>query len=258
MSAHKFTNTDTGMVRKLLVAAGMGLNIVCGLTIYNDLNRVTNKRRLKVARTWYQDTVPGAVQRKMLPLLKKTFGARFVKAEIVNSNEYCVYLDDNKGAPFKPTPSLRKPQPAAYKRPERLTRAEHEAFWQQAVVKPNARPSYTLNGSNHVLKHDVCGFKKIRSGPNGTHTIVNLIIPAGARVYVTDGKCRASEAKVESMVTQHGQRAVSEGYSMWDNSYKYRVGQVQKPKYAYDRQGGQCTSGIHFFLDINDALAWCW
>ena len=45
-----------------------------------------------------------------------------------------------------------------------------------------------------------------------------------------------------------------ECYSIHDNQYKYQIGQEQKPIQNFDDSiNSECTSGIHFFLEKEDA-----
>jgi hypothetical protein len=118
-------------------------------------------------------------------------------------------------------------------------------------------------------------FKKIYTKANGA-LIANLIIPVGAKIYVGESfgsyqlwdnhsrKMRASEAYVHSIVTANKQKYhdskskfiyKQKGYSGHDNSFVYIVGKTIKPD-KFSHRENICDSGIHFFLDVADALDW--
>ena len=88
-----------------------------------------------------------------------------------------------------------------------------------------------------ILTEPMKGYKKCRDG-----VIVELEIPAGAVVFsINNTKCRTNIAKVI---------AISEGdvaYSLCDEFFAYRVGEVVKPDIFNMMYNVECSSGIHFF-----------
>jgi hypothetical protein len=113
-------------------------------------------------------------------------------------------------------------------------------------------------------------FKKVS---DGIPCIANLIIPEKALVYApvacfnTDGnaradrKMRASEAYVHSIWTlgykhtpEHFSVSRQNGKSMWDNEFVYSAGFSVRPVHKFSLFDQNCDSGIHFFLDVHDAI----
>lgn len=114
-------------------------------------------------------------------------------------------------------------------------------------------------------------FKKVHVGTDSRNTqaIANLIIPVGALIYAEDvpiyfadandydyRKMRASEAKVVSIVSCKNQIPANEGFSGSGSSFKYHSGKTVKPTYPFSKKAAQCESGIHFFVNLRDALKW--
>lgn len=67
-------------------------------------------------------------------------------------------------------------------------------------------------------------------------------------------KMRASQAYVHSIYTIDSPRQLRIAYSDADSTFKYRVGQIVTPRYEFSWTQQSCTSGIHFFLNLWDAL----
>lgn len=101
------------------------------------------------------------------------------------------------------------------------------------------------------------------------HVIANLIIPAGALIYVESDafsvaygdslfirKMRASRAFVHSLVTQTKQTTVTTAVSGYSKAFKYTTGSVVEPAEPFSKREDQCDSGIHFFINMKDALGW--
>lgn len=141
--------------------------------------------------------------------------------------------------------------------------------------------SYTANGTVrkniYVVTKPMHVFKKV-FGDCGVHVIANLIIPVGAFVQASTDvfavrcdsghsdafmnarirKMRASEAHVHSLVKQRSQQHVGDAYSGWDPFFKYTVGTTVKPRYVFSLANKQCDYGIHFFVNLDDAMKWNW
>lgn len=95
-------------------------------------------------------------------------------------------------------------------------------------------------------------YKKLRGS-----LIAKLLIPEGAkRSNSTSKKCRASEAIVMSITSKYDlTNTFSSGVSTHDIEFTYQVGQVVTPIEPFDEnRWNECASGIHFFIDRNDAV----
>lgn len=86
--------------------------------------------------------------------------------------------------------------------------------------------------------------------------IVKLLIPEDARRSSATGrKCRADKAVVLSIEPIFGMPVIpDEVYSRYDPSFAYKVGQtVVVPDFDTDRFN-ECSTGIHFFIDRQEAI----
>lgn len=96
------------------------------------------------------------------------------------------------------------------------------------------------------------GFKKVRSGPDGWQAILELRIPAHAQrvCSLVGSKCRASEAFVTRVI--EGPRR-NEFHSLYNSRFMYRVGETVFPD-SYDADiRVECTNGVHFFTNPEEA-----
>ena len=95
--------------------------------------------------------------------------------------------------------------------------------------------------------------------------IVNLVIPAGTQVYAgnfafhahntTDHrKMRAAKARVVSIFSYERGTEQKSAYSDYDASFNYKPGKVVKPDNGFCGFQNQCAAGIHFFLNVHDAV----
>jgi hypothetical protein len=86
--------------------------------------------------------------------------------------------------------------------------------------------------------------------------IVKLLIPEDARRSSATGrKCRADKAVVLSIEPIFGMPVIpDEVYSKYDPSFAYKVGQtVVVPNFDTDRFN-ECSTGIHFFINRQEAI----
>ena len=140
----------------------------------------------------------------------------------------------------------------------------------------------------HRVQTPIIGYKKIKCQPTNVglfswlpfmpqadtkrfDAIVELEIPQHATIIrplfldidFRDGvsnKLRTNIAIVKK-IEQHPPRrwfmnnlSDCECYSIYDNKYKYQIGQEQKPTENFnDSINSECSSGIHFFLEKEDA-----
>ena len=99
------------------------------------------------------------------------------------------------------------------------------------------------------------GWKKVGNWLYGDSYLVKLKIPADAkRCSATSKKCRCDKAKVlEITDTRTGEKfnaVVNDRYSYCI----YRVGEMVYPDYFDENRWNECSHGIHFFMDKQDAL----
>jgi hypothetical protein len=103
-------------------------------------------------------------------------------------------------------------------------------------------------------------------------TITALTIPAGAFIFAPravlsgasrdDRKMRANMAIVHSIYSTGTSNLVGDHFgaprksasSRYSYSFPYAPGETVKPVYRFGLECTQCASGIHFFLNFNDAL----
>lgn len=118
-------------------------------------------------------------------------------------------------------------------------------------------------------------------------TIVSLEIPVGALVHFNDSitesqfnggmdyrKMRASKARVVQQITfldnipaagawsmdrvktftLYGARDVTESRSEYSSRFVYKTGEIVVPVNGFYEQRGTCEAGIHFYVNLSDAL----
>lgn len=147
----------------------------------------------------------------------------------------------------------------SYTPPIPVTGMDLFEYFNEHVSTGNIRTAgfFTLVRPMHV-------FKKIQYGHHYSAAIANLIIPAGAKVYCPENlfsqfsysynrKMRASEAHVHSIVTHYHLKTIQEGFSMYDNRFKYKTGENVVPA-SFSNRIHTCVSGIHFFMNVSDAF----
>lgn len=86
--------------------------------------------------------------------------------------------------------------------------------------------------------------------------IVKLLIPEDAkRSSATGRKCRCDKAQVLAIETVNGESAeLDEIASDYDVTFVYRVGEMVKVDYFCDDRFSECASGIHFFINRQEAV----
>lgn len=94
------------------------------------------------------------------------------------------------------------------------------------------------------------GFKKARG------YIVVLEIPEDAkRLSATGRKCRCDKAKVLSIQNIDGSEAdIKEVTSDYDNTFVYKVGEIMKVNNFNEDRWKECSAGIHFFINRQEAV----
>ena len=94
------------------------------------------------------------------------------------------------------------------------------------------------------------GWKKVRG------CLVQLLIPEDAkRCSATTQKCRCEFAKVLSIVRiEDGEELQSVENTDYAPSIVYKVGEIVKPDSFDEDRWNECSHGIHFFINKQDAL----
>ena len=100
-------------------------------------------------------------------------------------------------------------------------------------------------------KGSFIGYKKCRN-----NLIVKLEIPEDAyRCSATSKKCRCSKAKVLSITNLDGSESLSfVVVSNHDSSFVYRIGATVEVTDFDQNRWNECSTGIHFFMNREDAV----
>lgn len=85
---------------------------------------------------------------------------------------------------------------------------------------------------------------------------MQLLIPEDAkRCSATTQKCRCEFAKVLSIVRiENGEELQSIENTSYTPSIVYKVGEIVKPDSFDEDRWNECSHGIHFFINKQDAL----
>ena len=104
------------------------------------------------------------------------------------------------------------------------------------------------------------GFKKAINPSDRSRCIVVLEIPEDARrLSATGRKCRCDKAKVlqiqniDDSVPYNCNYAVSN----YNNDFVYKVGEIVTPDQFCEDRWQECASGIHFFINRQEAVDYC-
>lgn len=86
--------------------------------------------------------------------------------------------------------------------------------------------------------------------------IVKLEIPDEARRNSATGrKCRCDKANVLEIQNIDGTKAATDVvHSMYDPSFKYRVGETVEVEDFCEDRFKECVAGIHFFVNRQEAV----
>ena len=100
-------------------------------------------------------------------------------------------------------------------------------------------------------KGSFIGYKKCRND-----LIVKLEIPEDAyRCSATSKKCRCSKAKVLSITNLDGSESKSDvAVSKYDSSFVYHIGETLEVTDFDQNRWNECSTGIHFFMNREDAV----
>lgn len=101
------------------------------------------------------------------------------------------------------------------------------------------------------------GWKALRQTPYTSTSLICklLILEDSDRVNSTTTKCRCSKAKVLEIMDCNG-KPFDFGYSSYDTSFIYRVGEIVEVKCFDKKKTIECTRGIHFFIDKKEAITY--
>lgn len=81
-----------------------------------------------------------------------------------------------------------------------------------------------------------------------------LILEDAKRSSGTGRKCRCSKAKVLDIQDLDGNSIEVVAYSKFDNTFKYKIGEVVEVKDFDENRFNECAPGIHFFINRQDAV----
>jgi hypothetical protein len=100
-----------------------------------------------------------------------------------------------------------------------------------------------------------------------TSIVLELAVPASAEARHSSytNKIRVSEARVVKAyaLPESGNPVaptkipfLATLFSIYDDSFKYKIGRTVKPRKAFDESDTECSSGIHGFLEIMEAATY--
>lgn len=97
--------------------------------------------------------------------------------------------------------------------------------------------------------------KLVENDYEDTDVIVKLRVVEDADRCSANHKCRASKVEVIQFETLDGEKLPddSDVRSFWNSLFKYHIGIVESHGYNTNPQD-ECSNGIHFFLNRNDAV----
>lgn len=100
------------------------------------------------------------------------------------------------------------------------------------------------------------GWKKCINKNNNTFCIVKLEIPSDAKRFSgTDIKCRCNKAKVLEIQNLDGSIIdIKEVFSFFNEFFIYKINEYVYPDYFDDIFFKECSHGIHFFMNREDAV----
>ena len=85
--------------------------------------------------------------------------------------------------------------------------------------------------------------------------LVKLLIPADARrSSATTNKCRCDKAMVVAITSLDEKEEYSEATNHTYKTLTYRVGEIAYPDSFNDNRWEECSNGIHFFINKQEAI----
>lgn len=140
--------------------------------------------------------------------------------------------------------------------PPRILPSQLKAYLQQHAKQNPAKPWLWK------VHTDLPVFKKVYEHRYYS-VIANLIIPKGATIRAGTSswrhpkhkrKMRANRAMVHSLVTRDTHEQTAKAHSNYAINFEYVPGKVVRPKKRFDWDDVECSTGIHFFLELKDAF----
>ena len=135
---------------------------------------------------------------------------------------------------------------------------------EECKFRPDYIKKWDLRYTNGIVppSNEIILYKKVavwHGSKCGKKIIAKLVVPAEAkRVYCGLHKIRVSEAKCVGFYnydgTEYKQR---KGYvitSLYSDSYYYQLNKICKPSLNFDETAGNCGSGIHGFIEFDEAV----
>lgn len=157
------------------------------------------------------------------------------------------------------------------KPPKPQTYGKLKRYFMDHVKPADEKDFYVVEKPLHV-------FKKVHEHRGWSECVANLVIPKGAVIYASPTvfgadpwdfkqsplrrdlhhadhrKMRCSEARVHSIARIHDGEATDEARSRHDAHFKYLPKTNVRPVRKFSWRQEQCESGIHFFLNVSDAI----
>lgn len=95
----------------------------------------------------------------------------------------------------------------------------------------------------------------VLKGRNSLDVIVKLEVPEDARrSSATSRKCRCDKAIVKSITSLDGSESFNSAFSKYDKCFIYEVGKTVSVPDFDENRFNECTSGIHFFVNRQEAV----
>lgn len=100
------------------------------------------------------------------------------------------------------------------------------------------------------------GFKKAGVNLLSCYPVIVklLVLEDAKRSSATSNKCRCSKAKVLDIQDLDGNSIEGIAFSLYDKNFTYEVGKVVEVKDFDENRFNECTTGIHFFINRQDAV----
>ena len=99
------------------------------------------------------------------------------------------------------------------------------------------------------------GWKKVQHEYTGHYYIIKLEIPADAkRSSATTSKCRCDKAKVLEIFPLSKEPQLDTVVNYNNATTTYKVGEMVYPDSFDDNRWDECSHGIHFFINRQDAI----
>lgn len=103
-----------------------------------------------------------------------------------------------------------------------------------------------------IIDTPIKAYKKLAA-----NFICSLEIPVGAIVYYGGGfKLRASMGKVAAIWDPGRKIHCKKWFSFHDSKFNYEVGKMVHSTKPFSLVDSECQSGIHFFINLEDALTY--